>query len=94
MTRHVAIIGGGFSGTMLAVQLLRRGFGRVTLIERTGAPGRGLAYGAAHPTHLLNVRAAGMSAYPDDPGHFVRWLEARGGEEAAASFAPRLVYAD
>ncbi len=94
MTRHVAIIGGGFSGTMLAVQLLRRGLGRVTLIERSGPPGRGLAYGAAHPTHLLNVRAAGMSAYADDPGHFVRWLETRTAEEAAASFAPRLVYAD
>jgi uncharacterized NAD(P)/FAD-binding protein YdhS len=93
VSRHVAIIGGGFSGTMLAAQLLRRGIGRVSLIERSGAPGRGLAYGAAHPTHLLNVRAGGMSAYPDDPGHFVRWLEARGGGDAA-TFAPRLVYAD
>ncbi|WP_166038065.1 FAD/NAD(P)-binding protein [Sphingosinicella sp. YJ22] len=93
MNRHVAIIGGGFSGAMQAVQLLRRGVGRVTLIERAGAPGRGLAYGAAHPTHLLNVRAGGMSAYPDDPGHFARWLEARGDGDAAA-FAPRLVYAE
>src|SRR5690349_16894610 len=78
---------------MLAVQLLRRGDGRVTLIERTGAPGRGLAFGAAHPSHLLHVRAGGMSGYPDDAGHFVRWLEARG-EGDAASFAPRLVYAE
>lgn len=93
MNRHVAIVGGGFSGAMQAVQLLSRGVGRVTLIERAGAPGRGLAYGAAHPTHLLNVRAGGMSAYPDDPGHFARWLEASGGGDAAA-FAPRLVYAD
>lgn len=93
VTRHVAIIGGGFSGTMLAVQLLRRGSGRVTLIEPSGEPGRGLAFGAAHPTHLLNVRAGGMSAYPDDAGHFTRWLEARGGGDAA-SFAPRLAYAE
>lgn len=93
MTRHVAIVGGGFSGTMVAVQLLRRGGTRVTLIERSGEPGRGLAFGAAHPTHLLNVRAGAMSAYPDDPGHFARWLEARGGGDSAA-FAPRLVYAE
>ena len=94
MTKHVAIVGGGFSGTMLAVQLLRQGDSRVTLIERSGTPGRGLAYGAAHPTHLLNVRAGSMSAYPDDAGHFARWLEARGVADAATSFAPRVVFAE
>ena len=94
MTKHVAIVGGGFSGTMLAVQLLRQGDSRVTLIERSGTPGRGLAYGAAHPTHLLNVRAGSMSAYPDDAGHFARWLEARGVADSATSFAPRVVFAE
>lgn len=87
MAEHVAIAGGGFSGTMLAVQLLRRG-ARVTLIERARAPGRGLAFGAADSMHLLNVRAGNMSAWPDDAGHFVRWLDARAGG-GAASFAPR-----
>jgi uncharacterized NAD(P)/FAD-binding protein YdhS len=57
LVQHLAIVGGGFSGAMLAVQLLRRG-ARVTLIERERPPGRGLAYGAAYPIHLLNVRAA------------------------------------
>lgn len=89
MSKHVAIIGGGFSGTMLAVQLLRAGSARVTLIERGREPGLGLAYGAADPIHLLNVRAGNMSVYPDDPGHFARWLEKQGIEDAAASFAPR-----
>jgi uncharacterized NAD(P)/FAD-binding protein YdhS len=73
---------------MLAVHLLRRG-ARVTLFERRREPGRGLAYGAADPIHLLNVRAGNMSAYPDDPGHFAAWLEARGIGNAAAQFAPR-----
>ncbi|HZG46750.1 MAG TPA: FAD/NAD(P)-binding protein [Allosphingosinicella sp.] len=89
--RHVAIVGGGFSGAMLAVHLLRSG-ARVTLFERHRQPGRGLAYGAADPIHLLNVRAGNMSAYPDEPGHFAAWLEARGIANAAAQFAPRLLF--
>jgi uncharacterized NAD(P)/FAD-binding protein YdhS len=87
----VAIVGGGFSGAMLTVQLLRRG-ARVTLFERRREPGRGLAYGAADPIHLLNVRAGNMSAYPEEPAHFADWLGARGIAEPAAHFAPRQLY--
>ena len=72
---HVAIVGGGFSGTLLAVNLLRHDGPRATLIERREHTARGVAYSAAHPDHLLNVRAENMSALPDDPEHFVRWLE-------------------
>ncbi len=90
---HVAIIGGGFSGTLLAVNLLRHDGPRATLIERRPHTARGVAYAAAHPDHLLNVRADNMSALPDDPGHFARWLEtAHGGR--IKGFAPRLVYGD
>ena len=89
--KHVAIVGGGFSGTMLAVHLLARG-ARVTLFERHREPGRGLAYGAADPIHLLNVRAGNMSAYPDRPAHFADWLAARGIANAAASFAQRRLF--
>jgi uncharacterized NAD(P)/FAD-binding protein YdhS len=90
--RHVAIIGAGFAGTLQAINLLRHDGPRATLIERAATPAEGLAYGAAHPQHLLNVRAAGMSAFPDDPDHFVRWLTGRGVQDAASTFAPRLVY--
>lgn len=76
---HIAIIGGGFSGTMLAINLLRHGDARVTLIERRSERlGRGLAYGAAQDDHILNVRAAHMSALPDQPDHFADWLKVRG----------------
>lgn len=89
---HVAIVGGGFSGTLLAINLLRHGDARVTLIERRGDRlGRGLAFGAAHGDHILNVRAANMSALPDQPDHFAQWLKAReAGQEA--SFATRQTY--
>ncbi len=73
---HVAIIGAGFTGSLCAVHLLRRlpPGSRVSLIDRTGRFGPGLAYGTSNAAHLLNVRAANMSAFPDVPGDFVLWL--------------------
>ena len=94
MIEHVAIIGAGFSGTLQAINLLRHEGPRATLIERAPVAGTGLAYGAAHPSHVLNVRAANMSAFPDDPAHFVRWLEARGVQNAPAAFLPRVTYGE
>ncbi len=73
----VAIVGGGASGVLLACQLRRKARGRirVALIERNPSVGRGIAYGTANPNHVLNVRASNMSAFPDDPEHFWRWLK-------------------
>ena len=90
---HVAIIGGGFSGALQAINLLRHQGPHATLIERRDAAARGVAYSAAHPDHLLNVRANNMSALPQDPDHFARWLETRH-PDLAGGFAPRLVYGD
>ena len=63
--RPVAIVGGGFSGTMAAAQLARRGIKSV-LIEGGGKLARGTAFSTLEPAHL-NVRAATMSAGPDEP---------------------------
>ena len=92
MIEHVAIIGGGFSGSLAAINLVRHDGPRATLVDRQADAGIGLAYGAAHPTHLLNVRASNMSAFPDDPTHFVRWLETQGHAATGHTFVPRLVY--
>ena len=87
----VAIIGGGFSGTLLAVNLLRLG-ARVVLIERDEAHlAKGLAFGTRRPEHLLNVRAANMSAYPDNPNDFLRWMGFDTTDQANR-FVPRLTY--
>jgi len=67
----VAIVGGGFSGTMLAAQLARRGIASL-LIEGGGRAGLGTAYSTDEPAHVLNVRAEGMSAWPEEPDHFAR----------------------
>jgi uncharacterized NAD(P)/FAD-binding protein YdhS len=96
--RHILILGGGASGTLLAIQLLRApGDARVTIIEKRAELGRGFAYGEAQPFHLLNVRAANMSAYPDAPDHFIDWLDRNGVSEGVTGegrfrFVPRLVF--
>jgi uncharacterized NAD(P)/FAD-binding protein YdhS len=67
---------------------------RVTLIERRGEVGQGLAYSASQRDHKVNVPARGMSAFADDPGHFWRWLEARHYRSPHGSwvFVPRRLY--
>ena len=91
----IAIIGGGFSGSMLAVELLRRAAGRiyVQLIERRPIPGRGVAYGTQFEGHLLNVRAKNMSAYADVSDHLLRWAQRHYSSSVKPDdFLPRPVY--
>lgn len=91
--RTIAIIGAGFSGTLTALHLLRRPEGpHVALIERGAAFGPGLAYGASHSGHLLNVRVGNMSAYPDRPDHLREWLGERGRNDDSAAFIDRRTY--
>ncbi|WAJ27195.1 FAD/NAD(P)-binding protein [Antarcticirhabdus aurantiaca] len=73
---RVVIVGGGASGIILAARLLGETGGRlrVAIIEPREAIGAGLAYSTDEPAHLLNTRAGSMSAYPEDPDHFWRWL--------------------
>lgn len=77
--RRIAIIGAGFTGSVLAAHLLRTAEEptSVHLIERAPSVGTGLAYSTPNSAHVLNVRAYNMSAFPDDPRHFLRWLWAQ-----------------
>jgi uncharacterized NAD(P)/FAD-binding protein YdhS len=91
----VAVIGAGFSGSLMALHLLRSGRPdlRISLIERSPRFGRGLAYDASNPRHLLNVRVGNMSAWPDDPANLEHWLTARGETDAGrAGFISRGTY--
>ncbi|WP_405670367.1 FAD/NAD(P)-binding protein [Streptomyces sp. NBC_01530] len=97
-THTVAVVGAGAAGTLTAVQLCETATRRRTpldlvLLDPSPEAGRGTAYATRDPRHRLNVPAGGMSCYPDDPGHFTRWL-CRHGEPAvtAADFATRYRY--
>lgn len=88
----VAIVGGGFSGAMLAARLAEVGL-RSAVIDRTGRHGLGVAYATPFDGHLLNVRSARMSALEDAPNDFVHWLQAHAPDHADPSgFAPRRLY--
>jgi uncharacterized NAD(P)/FAD-binding protein YdhS len=95
----VTIVGGGLSGCLAAAQLLRQATRplEIVLIERRFPFGSGRAFATSLPCHLLNVPAGRMSAYPDDPGHLLRWLQERSREvgpglTSAYAFLPRLLY--
>lgn len=74
-SQRIAVIGGGASGVLMALHLLRQTMPlHVVLIEKSDLLGCGVAYGTREPGHLLNTRAANMSAFADQPAHFVDWL--------------------
>jgi uncharacterized NAD(P)/FAD-binding protein YdhS len=93
----VAIVGAGFSGTALTVQLLRRAKCDVSiaLIDRADRVARGVAYSATHKDQMLNVAAGKMSALADEPDHFLHWLaNAHRLENVAQAFLPRHLYGE
>src|SRR6187431_1275674 len=100
--KTVAIIGGGFSGTVAAIRLLTSSkdggaslpFGsRVVLIEPARA-GEGLAYRAGPDYWRLNVPAEQMSAFPERPNDFLQWAQGRNPMVSGSDFLPRSWYGD
>src|ERR1700722_17180601 len=90
----IAVVGAGFSGTLLTLHLLRRCPPpiQLVLIEGNSQFGRGLAYATGNASHILNVPAGRMSAFHDRPNDFLEWLRSRGPEAEsvdAGAFVPR-----
>lgn len=88
----IVVIGGGCAGVFVAARLLRTRGTTVVLAESAAAPGAGLAYGTAGPSHLLNSPARAMSAHPDHPDHFMAWLRGHGIPAEGGEFLPRRTY--
>lgn len=88
----ILIVGGGFSGAMLAARLAERGQASV-LIDATGRFGRGVAYSTEFDGHVLNVRSSRMSAIEGRPDDFVGWLRTNAPAHGDPNgFAPRRLY--
>lgn len=97
----VGIVGMGASGALVAAQLARQAkpgkSATVVCFSGDRAIGRGVAYGTVCSDHLLNVPAGKMSAFPEEPDHFVRWLREHCSESVPAGdlskiFAERRAY--
>ena len=92
----IAIIGGGLSGTLLSINLLRKINGitlDISLFEKSPAKlFRGVAYSAALPYQLLNVPVKGMSLFENDPMHFSAWLADNGHSYTADDFVSRELF--
>lgn len=89
----IGIVGCGFSGLMTAYHLLAHGGGEieVTVFDREFET-FGAAYSTNSPSHRLNVRAKGMSAFPGSPDDFISWIERTGRAVDRNEFVPRSFY--
>lgn len=98
---HVAIVGAGFSGTAVAIHLLKQAAAlasprpmRITLIDPRGEIGGGVAYATRDYPYPLNVAAAQMSVDGSRPTDFLDYIRAEGIHAAPGDYLPRQVYGD
>lgn len=94
----IAIVGGGLSGSLVAIHFLRLAVGQknldIHLFEGKNEVGRGVAYSTQSSAHLLNVPRESMSLFPESPDHFVQWLKAAGRFDEGNRFISRGCYGD
>ena len=94
---RIAIVGAGFSGTVLAANLLRGSSARATevcLVERGTSMGRGMAYAVHECAYVLNVPANRLSADSRDPEAFLRFARRSIPAAHGEDFLPRALYGD
>jgi uncharacterized NAD(P)/FAD-binding protein YdhS len=97
---NIAIIGGGFCGVMTAVNLLRDNSPplHIHLINKGYPLAKGVAYTPHTANLLLNVPNGRMSAFADEPNHYVNWLmktnaaAAGSKDKLSAAFSTRQQY--
>jgi len=99
MKTSIAIIGGGFAGTSLIRQMIERTQSiEIILFNVSNQISKGIAYDCKQDSSLLNVMTSKMSAFPDNPNHFLDWCMNQSNysndskEIVANSFLPRKIY--
>jgi uncharacterized NAD(P)/FAD-binding protein YdhS len=101
--KTIVVVGGGLSGALFGLKLHRARPGwRIVVVEPKKKLGRGIAYGACGPGHLLNVPVSRMEVGLV-PG-FAQWLEPQRAAIAealvesqldlASAFVPRRLFGD
>lgn len=99
----IAVIGGGLSGTLAALNLIKSGTSAsILLFEKNPARlFRGVAYSGTLPYQPLNVVVGRMSLFSKDPEHFWRWIQAHREQYGTAlsdvdlhAFVDRRIYGD
>lgn len=81
----LAVIGGGSTATSFLAQFIaalddgaQDGRRQIVVFEPLPNVGPGEPYAFDLASNLLNIPAGKMSAYADDRGHFLRWIESKG----------------
>ena len=76
MAPKIGIIGGGFSGTMTIAHLVKKMTSpcHIYIVSEKEDLNRGIAYNTYSKKHILNVITGKMSAFPDNPNHFLDWV--------------------
>lgn len=95
--RIIAIVGAGFSGTAVAIHLLRqapRGKLRIVLVDPREEIGAGVAYATRDYPYPLNVAAAQMSLDAAQPQDFLAYVRGAGIHAAPGDYLPRQVFGE
>ena len=87
--KKVLIVGGGASGTITAIALIRAGVSpeNIVISEPRELLGEGLAYQTRDELHRLNVPSGRLSAVEELPEDFEKWADA-----PSYSFMERRIY--
>jgi uncharacterized NAD(P)/FAD-binding protein YdhS len=96
-TPVIAIIGAGFSGTAVAIQLLRQAGERplrIVLLDPREEIGAGVAYATRDYPYPLNVAAGQMSLDANAPDDFLEFANTLGIHAVSGDFLPRQVYGE
>jgi uncharacterized NAD(P)/FAD-binding protein YdhS len=97
LPRTIVIVGAGFSGTTVAINLLRLSYWkpvRVVLVDRAERMARGVAYAQTAYPYLLNVPAGRMSLNSSDPLEFLKFARKTHPSVTEDDFLPRSLYGE